>query len=74
MNSDWKDGIVKTKDEIIYLCDADGMYLESLYNWKTKEKSEKFNIIMPNEFYLPVICTRPTRYLIHNNDIILTLI
>jgi hypothetical protein len=74
MNTDFKDGIVRTKDEVIYLCDENGMYVESLFNWKTKETSHRYNVYMPKEFYLPVIIDRKTRYLIHNNDLILTLV
>lgn len=74
MNTDFKNGIVRTRDEVIYLCDEEGKYLDSLYNWKKDRKSQKYNIYMPKEFYLPVIIDRPTRYLIHNNDLILTLV
>lgn len=74
MNTDFKNGIIRTKDSVICLCDELGKFLESLYDWKKKEKSQKFNIYMPDEFYLPVIIDRPTRYLIHNNDLILTLV
>lgn len=74
MDSDFKNGIIKTKDNVIYLCDENGKYLESLYDWKKQEKSQKYNIYMPDEFYLPVVIDRKTRYLIHNNDLILILV
>jgi hypothetical protein len=74
MDSDFKNGIIKTKDSVIYLCDENGKYLESLYDWQKQEKSQKYNIYMPDEFYLPVVIDRKTRYLIHNNDLILILV
>ena len=74
MNTDYKNGYVRAKGEVICLLDVNKMYVNSLYNWRTNKHPEDVNIIMPKEFYIPALIDRPTRYLIHNNDIILTLV
>lgn len=73
MNSDFKDGIVRTKDEVICLCDKEGKFLCSLYNWKKEEKAQGYNIYLASDFYIPAVVDRKARYLIHNNDLIVIL-
>lgn len=74
MNIEYKNGFIRTTGDVICLLDADKMYVNGLYNWKTNKHPETVNIIMPKEFYMPVLIDRPTRYLMHNNDLILTLV
>lgn len=74
MNTNYKNGCIRTTGDVICLFDSNNKYVYGLYNWKTKVSPENINISMPKEFYIPALIDRPTRYLIHNNDIILTLI
>lgn len=72
MKTDFKEGIVRTKDDVIYLCDENGKYIDSLFNWRKKETNNKYVIFMPADFYVPTTIDRKTRYLVHNHDLILT--
>lgn len=72
MKTDFKEGIVRTKDDVIYLCDAEGNYIDSLFNWKKQKPTDKYIIFMPADFYVPTLIDRKTRYLVHNHDLILT--
>ena len=72
MSSDWKSGFLRVKNDVICLFDANGNYLQGLYNYKTASSHPDFEVYMPEEFYVPAMIDRPTRYLIHNNQIIVT--
>ena len=72
MNTNWKSGILRTKDSVICLMNPNGKYIQGLYNYKTNTTHPDFEIYMPEEFYIPALVDRPTRYLIHNNQIIIT--
>ena len=73
MNPDYKDGYIKTNGDVICLYSPEGEYVQGLYNWKTRKFNELYNIAMPQAFQIPTLIEIPTRYLIHNSDIILTL-
>ena len=72
MSTDWNNGLLRTKGDVICLFSGDGKYIQGLYNYKNKNVHPDFKLYMPDEFYIPALIDRPTRYLIHNNQIILT--
>lgn len=71
MNPDWSSGILRVMNDVICLFDSNNRYVQGLYNFKTETSHPDFTIHMPKEFYIPAMIDIPTRYLIHNNEIIL---
>lgn len=72
MNTDWSTGFLRNKNDVLCLFDINGKYIYGLYNFKTSTFHPDFKIYMPKEFYIPTSVDRPTRYLIHNDQIIIT--
>ena len=72
MSTDWNSGFLRILNDVICLFNSEGKYLQGLYNYKTKSKHPDFEIYMPDEFYIPSLIDIPTRYLIHNNQIVIT--
>lgn len=71
MNPNWTSGFLRVKNDVICLYNEDGKYVQGLYNYKTSTLHPDFKIHMPDEFYIPAMIDRPTRYLIHNDQILL---
>ncbi len=72
MNNEYVNGNITTEGDYIWL-KSDTLNLP-IYNYRDKVKANsKYIIYMPEEFCLPLTKPRKTRYLVHNNDLILTL-
>ena len=72
MSTDWSSGFLRVLNDVICLFTSENKYVTGLYNCKTKSTHPNFKIYMPEEFYIPFMIDIPTRYLIHNNQIIIT--
>lgn len=72
MNPVWNDGFLRVKNDVLCLFSSDGKYIQGLYNYKTFHTHPDFNVYMPEDFYIPAMVDRPTRYLIHNDQVIPT--
>lgn len=72
MSPDWNNGVLRVRNNVICLFDSNDKLVYGLYNYVTSKKHPDFKLYMPDEFYIPAMVDRPTRYLIHNDQIILT--
>ncbi len=74
MNNEYADGYVRTEGDFINLYKPDGTKVAELYNYKDPTAITLYAVYMPKEFFTPALIDRKTRYLIHNEDLILTLV